>query len=105
MKSSASEPGLIFLLKGLNTTFGAHFAALPLVSSVFSCVRAVVTFVDTVGKKVSLPVKSTLVYKRIKLTPLPESRADECARACFDSVASTGLTRLASQTVYLLLEG
>ena len=93
------------MLKGLDTTFGAHFAALPLVNSVLSCVRAVVTFVDAVGKKVSLPVKSTLVYMRIKLTPLPELRADECARPCFDSVASTELTRLASQTVYMLPEG
>ena len=93
------------MLKGLDTTFGAHFAALPLANSVFSCVRTVVTFADAVGKKVSLPVKSTLVYMRIKLTPLPESRADQCARACFDSVASTWLTRLASQTVYMLLEG
>ena len=92
------------MLKGLNTTFGAHFAALPLVNSVFSGVGAVVTFVDALGK-VSLPVKSTLVYMRIKLTPLPESRADEYALACVDSVASTGLTRLASQTVYMLLEG
>lgn len=93
------------MLKGLNTTFGAHFAALPLVNSVFSGVGAVVTFVDALGKKVSLPVKSTLVYMRIKLTPSPESRADEYALACVDSVASTGLTRLASQTAYMLLEG
>ena len=86
------------MLRGLNTTFGAHFAALPLVNSVFSCVHAVVTFVDAL---VSLAAKSTLVYMRIKLPPLPESRVDECARACFDSVASTVLTRLVSQTVYL----